>query len=139
MRAIITKFLLITSLAVTAIFPQDIYSRTVEKRVLFPKGKGTMTFRGKLPREFDYDAYVFAAKKGRYITVKLITADSDAYVAIYETKTLGPDEDAILPNDKRSIEWSGQLPVNGQYSVQVYDASQNAISKAAYTIEITLN
>ncbi|HQZ97976.1 MAG TPA: hypothetical protein PLP21_16770 [Pyrinomonadaceae bacterium] len=139
MRDIITKILLIMSLALTTIFPQEIYGATVEKRVLFPKGKGKMTFRGKLPREFDYDAYVFSAKKGRYITVKLITADSDAYVAVYETKTLGPDEDAILPNDKRSIEWTGQLPVGGEYSVQVYDASENTMSRAAYTIEITLN
>lgn len=127
------------SLAITMMFPHEIFGSTVEKRVLFPKGKGTITFRGKLPREFDYDAYVFAAKKGRYVTVKLISADSEAYLAIYETKTLGPDQDAILPNDKRSVEWTGQLPVNGEYSVQIYDASENAISKAAYTIEITLN
>lgn len=139
MRTIFTRVLLIMSLAITTMFPQEIFGSTVEKRVLFPKGKGTLTFRGKLPREFDYDAYVFAAKKGRYVTVKLISADSDAYLAIYETKTLGPDQDAILPNDKRSVEWTGQLPVNGEYSVQVYDASENAINKAAYTIEITLN
>ncbi len=139
MRTIFARVLLTMSLAITTLFPQEIFGSSVEKRVLFPKGRGTMTFRGKLPREFDYDAYVFAAKKGRYVTVKLFSADSDAYLAIYETKTLGPDEDAILPNDKRSVEWTGQLPVRGEYSVQVYDASENAISKAAYTIEITLN
>lgn len=139
MRTIFTRVLLTLLLAITTMFPQEIFGSTVEKRVLFPKGKGTLTFRGKLPREFDYDAYVFAAKKGRYVTVKLISADSDAYLAIYETKILGPDQDAILPNDKRSVEWTGQLPANGEYSIQVYDASENAISKAAYTIEITLN
>jgi hypothetical protein len=139
MRDIITKALLIISLALTTIFPQEIYGVTVEKRVQFPKGKGTMTFRGKLPRELDYDAYVFSAKKGRYLTVKLMTADRDAFVAIYETKTLGPDEDAILPIDKRAVEWTGQLPVNGEYSVQIYDASGNTVNRAAYTVEITLS
>lgn len=139
MRTIFTRVLLTMSLVITTLFPQEIFGSTVEKRVLFPKGKGTLTFRGKLPREFDYDAYVFAAKKGRYVTVKLISTDSDAYLAIYETKTLGPDQDAILPNDKRSVEWTGQLPVGGEYSVQVYDASENHITKAAYTIEITLH
>ena len=139
MRDIITKGLLIMSLALITIFPQEIYGATVEKRVQFPKGKGTMTFRGKLPREFDYDAYVFSAKKGRSLTVKLITADRDAYLAVYETKPLGPDEDAILPIDKHAVEWTGQLPVNGEYSVQIYDPSGNAVNRSAYTVEITLN
>lgn len=74
MRTIFARVLLTMSLAITTLFPQEIFGSSVEKRVLFPKGKGTLTFRGKLPREFDYDAYVFAAKKGRYVTVKLISA-----------------------------------------------------------------
>jgi predicted ATPase len=64
--------------------------------------------------------------------------DAEAYLAIYETKELGPDEDTILANDQRSREWTGRLPVKGEYSVQVYDASENGINRAAYTIEISL-
>jgi predicted ATPase len=111
----------------------------VEKRVVFPKGKTTVNYRGKTPlHEGNYDAYYFPAKKMQTLTVKLACDDAEAYLAIYETKELGPDEDTILANDLRSREWTGRLPVNGEYSVQVYDASENGVNRAAYTVEISL-
>lgn len=120
------------------IFPPEVLGGGIEKRVTLPKGKTTVSYRGKLPLHSDYDAYFFPAKKQQTLTVKLTCDDPDAYLAIYETKKLGPDEDTILANDTRSREWSGRLPVKGEYSVQVYDASENGINRAAYTIEISL-
>mgnify|MGYP003381719900 CR=1 FL=1 len=120
-------------------FSSEIYGTPIEKRIVFPKGRGVVTYRGKLPKRYDYDAYILPAKKGRFIAVKLISADPDAYFAIYETKVLGPDEDTILANDHRSVQWTGQLPVNGEYSIQVYDAGENRIERGAYMIEITIS
>ncbi len=88
-------------------FPPDILGDGSAKRLTFPKGKSTVSYRGKLPLSSNYDAYFFPARKGRFLTVKLISADRDAYFAIYETKQLGPGEDTIVANDRRSLEWTG--------------------------------
>lgn len=132
-----TKISAVTVLLLALALPSDIFGKAVEKRVMFTKNR-TATFRGKLPQNSDYDAYFFPARKGRSLTVRLVSSDRDAYFAIYETKHLGPDEDTILANDRRSVEWTGQIPVNGEYSVQVYDASENGVNRDAYTLEITL-
>ena len=121
------------------LLPPEVVGAGIEKRVVFPKGQRAVSYRGKLPlHEGNYDAYFFPAKKGRTLTVKLACDDAEAYLAIYETKELGPDEETILANDKRSREWTGRLPVTGEYSVQVYDASENGINRAPYTLEISL-
>src|SRR5215207_1319307 len=126
-------------LTVSFLLPPEVLGAGIEKRVVFPKGRTTVSYRGKLPlREGNYDAYFFPAKKMRTLTVKLTCDDPEAFLAIYETKELGPDEDTILAYDQRAREWTGRLPVTGEYSVQVYDASENGINRAAYTIEISL-
>jgi hypothetical protein len=126
-------------LTLSLVFPPEVFGAGVEKRVAFPRGKTAVSYSGRLPlHEGNYDAYFFPARKMRTLTVKLTCDDPEAYLAIYETKVLGPDEDAILSNDKRAREWTGQLPVTGEYSVQVYDASENGINRAAYTLEISL-
>jgi hypothetical protein len=130
---------IICLLAFAFVFPPEVVGAGVAKRVVFPKGKTAVSYRGKVPlQEGDYDAYFFPAKKMRTLTVKLTCDDPEAYLAIYETKELGPDADTILANDGRAREWTGRLPVTGEYSVQVYDASENGINRAAYTLEISL-
>lgn len=126
-------------LALSFIFPPEVVGAGIEKRVVFPKGRTTVSYRGKLPlREGNYDAYFFPARKTQTLTVKLTCDDPEAFLAIYETKVLGPDEDVILAFDQRAREWTGRLPVTGEYSVQVYDASENGINRAAYTLDISL-
>ncbi|MFL6253464.1 MAG: hypothetical protein ACJ74T_00430 [Pyrinomonadaceae bacterium] len=129
---------MMAAVVVSILLPREVLGAGIVKRVVFPKGRATVSYRGKLPLHVDYDAYYFPAKKMQTLTVKLACDDAEAYLAIYETKELGPDEDTILGNDKRSREWTGQLPVKGEYSVQVYDASENGINRAAYTVEISL-
>lgn len=128
----------IALLFASLVFPPEVSGAQIEKRVLFKKGKTSVTYKGKLPLNSGYDAYFFPAKKRQTLTVKLGSDDPDAYLAIYETRELGPEEDTILANGERSREWTGRLPVTGEYSVQVYDASENGINRAAYTIEISL-
>jgi hypothetical protein len=130
---------MMAAIVVSMLLPREVLGAGVEKRVVFPKGKATVNYRGKTPlHEGNYDAYFFPAKRGQTLTVKLTCDDAEAYLAIYETKELGPDEDTILANDLRAREWTGRLPVTGEYSVQVYDASENGVNRAAYTVEISL-
>jgi hypothetical protein len=50
-------------------FPPDIFGGEVSKRVIFPKGKNSVSYKGKLPRNFaDYDPYYFPAKKSIVLT-----------------------------------------------------------------------
>lgn len=123
------------------VFPPEVFGDGVETRVVFQKGKTSARYKGKLPREYaDYDSYYFRARKGQTLSVRLATDKSEGYLAIYETKVLGPDEDTILGNDEKSRDWSGKLPVTGEYSVQVYGVGSMGTrsSGAAYTIEISI-
>ncbi len=132
------RILAIGLLSLSIILAPELFASPIEKRVVFQKGKSIAVYRGRLPRDPDYDAYFFAAKKAQTLTVKLISDDPEAYVAIYETKQLGPTEDTILANSERSRVWSGRLPVTGEYSVQIYDAAENGLNRFAYRIEISL-
>lgn len=113
----------------------------VEKRVVFAKGKSSATLQGKLPRNYaDYDAYVIRGRRGQTLSVKLTTNDPNAYITVYETKQLGPDEDMISTGAEYPRDWSGKLPITSEYSVQVYGSRNldQRSTRAAYTIEISL-
>ncbi len=129
---------MITLVYTSIIFQPEVFGAQIERRVSFKKGKTPVLVKGKLPLDAYYDSYYFAAKARQTLTVKLVTDDPEGYIAIYETKELGPDEDTILANSERSRVWTGRLPVTGEYSVQVYDASENGLNRFAYSIEITL-
>ena len=115
----------------------------IEKRLVFTKARTTFTLRGKLPRQSaDYDAYVFRARKGQTISVKLTSVDRKASFSIYELKELGPEEDLIVPQNEMNGQYTGALPITSEYAVQVYGKPIGDVdgpgSGAAYTIEISL-
>jgi hypothetical protein len=125
-------------LVVSFVFSPEVLGAQVEKKVVFPKGKTSVSYSGRLPKFYaDYDAYVLRSKAKRTLTVKLKTTDPKAYITIYETKEFGPDEDMISTGDNLR-EWSGQLPITSEYSVQVYGTDEGESSRAPYTIEISL-
>lgn len=134
--------LVIALLVVSFVFSPEVSGAEITKRVVFPKGKKSVSYKGKLTRQYaSYDAYLLRAKKSQTLTVKLTTTDRDASFAVYETKELGPDEDTILPNNETLRQWTGKLPITSEYSVQVYGVSSiddTDASGAAYTIEISL-
>jgi hypothetical protein len=114
----------------------------IVKRVSFQKGQSAAVFKGKLPRNYaDYHAYVLRARKGQTLTVKLITDDVDASITVFETKTLGPGEDGITPEEPKPLrEWSGRLPLTSEYSVQIYgpDNIDKKGTGKTFTLEISV-
>ena len=68
-KDIFTRFLAVMILACAVAFPPEIYGNVLEKRVIFPKGKATVSHRGKLPLRSAYDSYFFPAKKGGGIMI----------------------------------------------------------------------
>lgn len=127
-------------LTMSFVFSPEVFGAQNGKNVVFPKGKNSISYSGRLPRNYgDYDYYVLKGKAKQTLTVKLKTANPDAYVQIFETENeLGPDEDMIT-GDERGNEWSGKLPVASKYSIQVYGAREGTTSnREPYTIEISL-
>ncbi len=114
----------------------------VEKRVVFTKAKPAVSLKGKLPRNYaDYDAYVFKAKKGQTLTIKLTTTSPDASFAVYELNIYGPDEDQIVSQNELNRTYTGKIPITSEFAVQVYGVTSSKKSPgsgAAYTIEISV-
>lgn len=129
------------TLAVIIVLPLVI-SAQIEKRVVFAKGKTSATFRGKLPANYaDYDAYIVKARKGQTLTVTLTTDDPNAYITIYETQQLGPEDDMISAGGAQFPRtWSGKLSLSSEYSIQVYGARtiDDRSRGAAYNIHISI-
>lgn len=136
------KILIASVLVLAFVFPTEIFGDGIEKRLVFTKARTTFTLRGKLQRYLgDYDAYVFRARKGQTITVKLTTDERDASFTIYELKKLGPEEDLIFPQNEMIRRYTGELPITSEYGVQVYgktSPTEGPTSGAPYTIEISL-
>ena len=56
--------LIIGLIVASFIFSPEIFGAEVTKRVIFPKGKKSISYKGKLPREYaSYDSYILRAKK----------------------------------------------------------------------------
>lgn len=129
------------TLLAAIVLAQTAAGRDLVKKVVFPKGKNTVTYRGKLPGRYaDYHAYTIKLKKGQRLTVKLTTADADASFSIYETKQLGPDEDLIFDSKPDYRQYSGLAPITSEYSIQIYGVKDidDQPSRSAYTVEITV-
>lgn len=65
-------------LTLSLVFPPEVVGAGVERRVVFPKGRTAVSYRGKLPlREGNYDAYFFPSRKMRTLTAKLTCDDPE--------------------------------------------------------------
>lgn len=108
-----------------------------EQRVKFGRGRTTAILKGRLPREAaDYDAYLVGAKARQKLIVHLASSDRKAFLRVFSLD-LGPAEDMITPEPKAKSplrDWSGPMPVSGDYSIQVYPGG----SGGAYTLEVTV-
>ena len=106
-----------------------------EQRVRFQRGRTTAILKGKLPRETaEYDAYIVRGRAGQTLAVHLATGDKQAFVKVFAME-LGPTEDMLTPEEGDIIQdWSGKLPVAGDYSVQVYTDGKGG----DYTLEVTI-
>ena len=137
---LVPRIIAVSVLALFAATANTLAFDTVRK-VVFPKGRSTVTLKGRLPREYAvYHAYIIRAKRGQRLYVKLTTTDRDASFSIYETKHFGPDEDTIFLQDPAIREHTAILPITSEYSVQIYGVNgmDDSPSGAQYSLEIAL-
>jgi len=121
-------------------------TRAKEQRVQFDRGKTSALLTGTTPTRDagDFDQYLLGARRHQRLQVHLQTADTQAYLIIYAVD-MSPPADCLscgrggfnrhtkLPPHVR--DWAGRLPVNGDYSIQVYTESQGGIP---YTLSVAI-
>jgi hypothetical protein len=110
--------------------------RAKEARVQFARGKTGTVLRGSTPKvaEGDFDQYLLGARENQSLRLRLRSADAKAYVIIYSLSMNPPDDCISCRRGDRLREWSGRLPVTGDYSIQVYTESQGGVP---YTIAVS--
>ncbi|HVQ39971.1 MAG TPA: hypothetical protein VMS31_20690 [Pyrinomonadaceae bacterium] len=100
------------------------------QRVRFPRGRTTAVLKGAVIRGTQ-DQYLLGARRGQTMTLHISSLEKNAVFAI-----LGPDATALKGAEEGSdaTDWSGELPLTGDYSIWVGPTRGNA----TYTLEVTI-
>jgi hypothetical protein len=100
------------------------------QRVRFPRGRTTAVLKGAVVRGTQ-DRYILGARAGQTMLVHITSREKNAVFTI-----LGPDATALEGTEEGAdaTDWSGELPLSGDYSVWVSPTRGNA----TYTLEVTI-
>jgi|SRR6266850_6088938 len=100
------------------------------QRVRFPRGRTTAVLKGAVVRGTQ-DQYILGAKRGQTMIVHVTSRENNAVFAI-----LAPNGTALEGAEEGTDtkDWTGQLPLSGDYSIWVGPTRGNA----TYTLEVTI-
>lgn len=98
------------------------------KRVRFPRGRTTAVLKNSVVRG-TVDRYLLGARKGQQIVVHITSVENNAVFDIYT-----PQGDTLAGEGEDSTDWSGTLPQDGDYVIEVGGTRGNA----TYTLEVTI-
>jgi hypothetical protein len=100
------------------------------QRVRFARGRTTAVLKGAAVRGTQ-DRYILGARRGQTMIVHITSRENNAVFAI-----LGPDATALNGAEEGAdaTDWTGTLPLNGDYSIWVGPTRGNA----TYTLEVTI-
>ena len=100
------------------------------QRVRFARGRTTAVLRGAVVRGTQ-DRYILGARAGQTMIVHITSREKNAVFTI-----LGPDATALAGAEEGTdaTDWTGELPLNGDYSIWVGPTRGNA----TYTLEVTI-
>lgn len=87
-------------------------------QVHFDKGTNGTTLNGKI-KGYDTFNYTLGAKAGQYMRVSLETKHGATYFNIFEPGK-GPGDAAMFIGSTQGYSYTGNLPANGTYTIQVY-------------------
>jgi hypothetical protein len=102
----------------------------ITRRVRFARGRTTAILKGAVVQGTK-DRYILGAGAGQTMIVHVSSRAKNAVFTI-----LGPDATALQGTDEGTdaTDWTGELPLSGDYSIWVSPTRGNAI----YTLEITI-
>jgi hypothetical protein len=100
------------------------------QRVRFARGRTTATLKGAVVRGTQ-DRYILGARAGQTMIVHVTSREKNAVFTI-----LDPSGTALEGTDDGldAMDWSGELPLSGDYSIWVSPTRGNA----TYTLEVTI-
>lgn len=100
------------------------------QRVRFARGRTTAVLKGTVVRGTQ-DRYILGARRGQTMIVHISSREKNAVFTI-----LGPDATALPGTDEGldATDWTGELPLSGDYSIWVSPTRGNA----TYTLEVTI-
>lgn len=98
------------------------------KRVRFARGRTTVVLKKSVVRG-TVDRYVLGARKGQQIIVHITSVENNAVFDIYT-----PQGGTLAGEGEDSTDWSGTLPQDGDYVIEVGGTRGNA----TYTLKITV-
>jgi hypothetical protein len=124
-----TKFravLVIALLLVSVNFATAQRDRT--RRIRFERGRTTKVIEDAVVRGTS-DRYLLRASAGQTLTVHITSLEDNAVFDIYR-----PGGRRILGGAQETMDWTGELPVSGDYVIPVGGTRGNA----TYTLEVTV-
>ncbi len=100
------------------------------QRVRFPRGRTTAVLKGAVVRGTQ-NQYILGARRGQTMIVHITSRENNAVFVI-----LGPNGTALdgAEEGTDTKDWTGQLPLSGDYSIWVGPTRGNA----TYTLEVTI-
>ncbi|HKQ99174.1 MAG TPA: hypothetical protein VJT09_00795 [Pyrinomonadaceae bacterium] len=118
---VVAALLLMTAVVVPA-------QRDRTRRVRFQRGRTTTVIKDAVVRG-TRDRYVLRAGRGQTLTVHITSLEDNAVFDIYR-----PAGRRTLEGAQETTDWTGELPRNGDYVIEVGGTRGNA----TYTLEITI-
>jgi hypothetical protein len=100
---------------------------SIVQRVHFPRGGTQTTLRGTVHRGMSHD-YILGARAGQTMTVHLATSRGVSFAI------LTPDGEPLVDGAR---DWSGELPLNGEYRINVLPDTSTNVS-IRYALEINI-
>lgn len=120
MKKYIFLFLLVFFVgAIANASAQNMAHTVTKKEIKFAKGKHEASIQGSARYARSY-VYTLGAKAGQTMTVSVAAKNRELTFSV-----IGPD-DETLEGAFGVAEWSGELPLNGKYSVVVVMNDENA-------------
>ena len=100
------------------------------QRVRFARGRTTAVLKGAVVRGTQ-DRYILGARAGQTMIVHITSREKNAVFVI-----LGPNATALdgAEEGTDATDWTGELPLSGDYSIWVSPTRGNA----TYTLEVTI-
>lgn len=121
LSAVVCGLLLVTTCAFAA-------QEGLTKRVRFPRGGTTATLKNSVVRG-TRDRYTLGARAGQKMSVRITSVENNAVFDIYT-----PQGGTLAGEGEDSTDWSGTLPEDGDYIIEVGGTRGNA----TYTLEVTI-
>jgi hypothetical protein len=98
------------------------------RRVRFARGRTTTVIKDAVVRG-TRDRYILGARRGQTLTVHITSLEDNA---VFDIRRVGSRQ--TLPGAEETVDWSGELPRNGDYVIVVGGTRGNA----TYTLELTI-